>query len=53
MIPYKNWQNQNKYSVYGWPSDVLFADYVNLNEHDKIKILNALNDIYFVENQNV
>ena len=52
MIPYKNWLKQNKYSVHGWPSDVLFTDYANLIEHDKVKVLNSLNNINFIVNQN-
>ena len=52
MIPYKNWSKQNEYSVCGWPSEVLFTDYANLTECDKVKVLNSLNNISFIVNQN-
>ena len=48
-IPYKNWLKQDKYLVYGWPNDVLFADYTNLTDNDKVKVLNALDNIYFIK----
>jgi len=50
MIPYKNWQQQNKYRLYGWPHEVEFTDYSNLTESNKVKVLNALNNIYFAKN---
>jgi hypothetical protein len=51
-IPYKNWSIQNKYLVHGWPSEVEFVDYTKLSESDKVKVLSALNNINFSENQN-
>lgn len=50
LIPYKNWQLQTKYQLHGWPHKVEFVDYANLTENDKVKVLNALNDIHFTEN---
>jgi hypothetical protein len=32
-----------------WPNDVLFADYTNLTDNDKVKVLNALDNIYFIK----
>ncbi|CAB4417764.1 unnamed protein product [Rhizophagus irregularis] len=51
-IPYKNWLIQDKYLVHGWPSEVEFMDYAKLSESDKVKVLSALNNINFSENQN-
>ncbi|CAB4375335.1 unnamed protein product [Rhizophagus irregularis] len=51
-IPYKNWPIQDKYLVHGWPSEVEFMDYAKLSESDKVKVLSALNNINFSENQN-
>ncbi|CAB5368136.1 unnamed protein product [Rhizophagus irregularis] len=46
-IPYKNWYNQTKYTIIGWPEDVLFCNYSDLSTEDKKKILSNLNNIYF------
>nr|CAG8607865.1 14503_t:CDS:2 [Entrophospora candida]CAG8621433.1 2499_t:CDS:2 [Entrophospora candida] len=46
-IPYKNWYNQNKFQVYGWPTDILFKDFIELNESQRLSVLNSLYNIKF------
>jgi hypothetical protein len=46
-IPYKNWYNQNKFQVYGWPTDILFKDFIELNESQRLSVLNSLHNIKF------
>ena len=49
-IIYKNWYQQTKYSVVGWPESVLFCNYSDLNTEDKKKVLNNLDNIHFQVN---
>ncbi|CAB4438105.1 unnamed protein product [Rhizophagus irregularis] len=46
-IIYKNWYQQTKYSVKGWPEGVLFCNYSDLDTEDKKRVLNNLNSIHF------
>ncbi len=47
IIPYKNWKNQTLYKIIGWPLNVEFKDYTNLNSKERLEVLNSLNNIRF------
>lgn len=47
IIPYKNWKEQNVYKIIGWPSDVEFKDYANLESDERSKVLESLDNIKF------
>lgn len=47
IIPYKNWKNQTLYKIIGWPLNIEFKDYANLNSKERLEVLNTLNNISF------
>ena len=48
MIPYKNWAEQPFYKIVGWPLNVEFKDYANLNSNERLEVLKSLDAIKFV-----
>ena len=47
IIPYKNWKEQSLYKIVGWPSNIEFKDYVNLNCNERVEVLKSLDTIRF------
>ncbi|CAG8497436.1 8146_t:CDS:2 [Funneliformis caledonium] len=48
-IPYKDWENQTKYSVTGWPKHIKFDDWGRIKE--KREVYRHLLDIHFHVNE--
>ncbi len=47
IIPYKNWKDQPLYKIVGWPLNVDFKDYVNLNGNERLEVLKSIDAIRF------
>jgi hypothetical protein len=47
VIPYKNWKEQPLYKVAGWPLNIEFKDYTNLNCSERLEVLKSLDAIRF------
>jgi hypothetical protein len=47
IIPYKNWKEQLLYKIVGWPLNVEFKDYANLNCNERVEVLKSLDNVRF------